>query len=234
MDSTTTSWPDCRIPPSARTAEISGPRSGSRLAVSGVGTQIRTASHRASGCDGVVASIRPRPPATARTGCPRCRTSPRGRCRPCARPCRAPITSWPASANATASGRPDISKAHNSDRHSAASVSIRPADGAFSRARPPERSATLNGRPGVRRSRQARLRRPTCVSAPPLRRPCPRRPNPAPYPTSTRARTCRRCRGAACSAPSSRSRTTTARWTGWTRSSAGVSARASPPPPCTS
>ena len=49
VDSSTTSWPLWTTWPSAWLAEISGVRSGSRLGVSGVGTQIRTASVRASG-----------------------------------------------------------------------------------------------------------------------------------------------------------------------------------------
>ena len=44
MDSSTTSWPACTTPARARPQASSGPRSGSRLAVSGVGTQISTAS----------------------------------------------------------------------------------------------------------------------------------------------------------------------------------------------
>ena len=58
VDSTTTSWPLWSTPASARVADISGPRSGSRLAVSGVGTQISTASQRASGWECVVAWMR--------------------------------------------------------------------------------------------------------------------------------------------------------------------------------
>ena len=44
MDSRTTSWPRAITPASAREAFSSGPRSGSRLRVSGVGTQTRIAS----------------------------------------------------------------------------------------------------------------------------------------------------------------------------------------------
>ncbi len=106
MDSTTTSCPDCSTPPSATTAEINGPRSGSRLAVSGVGTQISTASHRASGCTWVVASTRPATACNRSDGMSSMYDTPARTLSTLRTSVSKPITSWPASANATASGNP--------------------------------------------------------------------------------------------------------------------------------
>ena len=54
VDSSTTSWPLAITPASAREALSSGPRSGSRLRVSGVGTQTRIASASCSSTKRVV------------------------------------------------------------------------------------------------------------------------------------------------------------------------------------
>ena len=106
VDSTTTSWPDCRTPLSARVADISGPRSGSRLAVSGVGTQMSTASQRASGCAWRVASMRSATAASRSDGMSSMYDSRRRMLSILRASVSSAVTSWPASANATASGSP--------------------------------------------------------------------------------------------------------------------------------
>ena len=58
VDSSTTSWPLAITPASVRAAPSSGPRSGSRLRFSGVGTQIRIASAPCRSTARVVNSIR--------------------------------------------------------------------------------------------------------------------------------------------------------------------------------
>ena len=93
--------------PTARLESSSGPRSGSRFGVSGVGDGD---DDRLGLGEVGVARRRPDEPVDAaaggRTGCPRCRS------RRCAMAATlrwsrsSPTTSWPASAKATASGRP--------------------------------------------------------------------------------------------------------------------------------
>ena len=68
VDSRTISCPLRITPASARPAPSSGPRSGSRLAVSGVGTQIRIASHSCSSTKRDVAWMRPSTAAQPRVG----------------------------------------------------------------------------------------------------------------------------------------------------------------------
>ena len=84
----------------------SGPRSGSRLAVNGVGTQISTASQLASAAYRVVASIRGAAAATVALGTSSMYERP-ARSSPILRGSTSTATtSWPAPANATAIGRP--------------------------------------------------------------------------------------------------------------------------------
>ena len=106
VDSSTIELAAAITPASARAAPSSGPRSGSRLRVSGVGTQTRIASASCSSTKRVV-------------NVQRSRTAPSrssGMSSMCERPSRSaatfawststPMTSPPASAKPTASGRP--------------------------------------------------------------------------------------------------------------------------------
>ena len=106
VDSSTITWSRRTTSASARVAASSGPRSGSRLRVSGVGTQTRIAS---ASCSSTARVVKWHEPSTA---CSRSsETSSIGE-RPAdsalTRPwsTSTPITCSPASAKETASGRP--------------------------------------------------------------------------------------------------------------------------------
>ena len=106
VDSSTISWSRRTTPASACAADCSGPRSGSRLRVNGVGTQTRIASASCSSNVRVVNWIEPSTAWSRSSGMSSIGERPlvSSATRPWST--STPITCSPASAKETASGRP--------------------------------------------------------------------------------------------------------------------------------
>ena len=106
VDSSTTSWPRAITPARAREAFSSGPRSGSRLRVSGVGTQTRIASASCSSTKRVVKLQRSSTAPRRSEGMSSMWERPSRSAAILAWSTSTPMTSSPASAKPTASGSP--------------------------------------------------------------------------------------------------------------------------------